>query len=73
MRQGLTIDVKLLDYATPRQREVLEAIIEHGGAAAAARALGVNSSTPWHYYKDVVKKAARQGYSPDHDMTLFTR
>jgi len=38
---ALQIDDRLLDYCTPRQREILQAIIDNGGAGAAARALGV--------------------------------
>lgn len=69
MANGLEIDSAYLDYATPRQREILEAVIEYGGAGAAARMLGIDRTFPPKVYRDVKKKAARAGYAPDHDFT----
>jgi molybdenum-dependent DNA-binding transcriptional regulator ModE len=42
MALRLKIDEALFEYATPRQREILEAINLHGGAKAASLALGIN-------------------------------
>lgn len=58
----------LMQYATERQREVLEALQTEGGAAAAAKKLGVNRGTIWSAQKAVKDKAAKQGYSPEHDL-----
>ena len=38
----LKIDEALFAYATPRQRELLEAVNLHGSAKAASIALGIN-------------------------------
>lgn len=69
MAYGLEVDPAYLEYATPRQREILEAVIEYGSAGAAARALGFNRTYAPKVYADVKKKAARAGYAPDHDFT----
>lgn len=61
-------DPTLRDYATEHQWKVLEAIAEHGSCRAAAPHLGVNESTVRRAQKAVLIKAARQGYSPAHDM-----
>lgn len=64
------IDEGLFAFATPRQQEVIQAINKHGGIRPAARALGLQSHGPVNkVVKSVKSKAARQGYSPDHDMT----
>ena len=65
----LKIDEALLAYATPRQREVLEAVNLHGSAMAASLALGINKGAASDAYNAVIKKAARSGYSPEHDFT----
>jgi len=65
----LKIDEALLVYATPRQREVLEAVNLHGSAMAASIALGINKGAASDAYNAVIKKAARSGYSPEHDFT----
>lgn len=65
----LKIDEALFAYATPRQREMLEAINLHGSALAASLALNMNKGAASDAYNAVVKKAARSGYSPKHDFT----
>lgn len=62
-------DLNLLEYATPRQRELLLAWREHGGLRAAAKALDVNKRLIQNARDRVMAKAAMRGYSPDHDMT----
>lgn len=61
---ALTVDENLLQYATPRQREILEAVIAHGGSRAAGRALGIDITYPSAVYAAVKKKAALGGYAP---------
>ena len=65
----LMIDEALFAYATPRQREVLEAVNLHGSAKAASLALGINQGAASDAYIAVKKKAARHGYAPQHDFT----
>lgn len=67
--QGLSLEVdeNLLQYATPRQREVIEEIQRQGSAEKASRSLGVDPSYPRKVYKAVQKKAARMGYAPEQD------
>lgn len=63
------IDEKLRPWATPDQAKYMAAIEVHGGVRAAARALGVHHSTVTKSITRLKASAARQGYSPDHDMT----
>lgn len=64
---ALEIDENLIQYATPRQREVIEAIRDHGGGRAAAAFLTVDLSYPSKVYKAVQASAAKKGYAPEHD------
>lgn len=61
-------DDTLLQYATERQAECLRAYWEHDSIRKAADALGINNRAVWGAISAVKKKAARQGYSPEHDM-----
>lgn len=63
------IDQKLYEFATPRQREILDAVELHGGKKQAAKALGLNRSTVQDVFRSVQRKSATMGYSPEHDMT----
>ncbi len=65
----MQLDPRLLEWATERQAEVLDAIIKHRGVVAAAKALGITHSAVSRSLKAVKRKAALVGYSPDHDMT----
>jgi hypothetical protein len=69
MAVPLQIDEALFAYATPRQRELLEAVNLHGSAKAASIALGINQGAASDAYNAVKKKAARHGYAPQHDFT----
>lgn len=62
------IDPKLLAFAAPRQAEYLRAIHEHGSMRKAAVALGVHHATVARAMEALRKRAAHQGYSPEHDM-----
>jgi hypothetical protein len=62
-------DPRLLEWATGREREYIEAIEKHGSGRAAAQVLGLNESTIRRAFAALQKKAARAGYSPDHAMT----
>lgn len=59
----------LLQYAqTDRQREIIEAIIEHGSQRKACKALGVHKGTITSALDKVKRHAAQKGHSPEHDM-----
>ena len=65
----LKIDENLYKYCTPRQREILEAVDRLGSAKAASIELGMNVGGASQTYNDVLKKAAKVGYAPEHDFT----
>ena len=59
-------DPKLVIHATPRQREILEAITLHGSQRKAAAALGMSPGTVSNTLAAVQRKAASEGYAPGH-------
>ena len=69
MPSTITIDENLYRYCTPRQKQVLEAIDRLGSARAAATELGMNIGGASETYVAVKRKAAKFGYSPEHDFT----
>ncbi len=62
----LTIDPKYLPYATERQREILQAVIDLGSTKAAAERFGIHIGLPCRFYQAVKARAAKQGYAPGH-------
>lgn len=62
----MKLDPKLKDYATPRQQEVIDAVIETGTMEKAAKKLGVVKNTIFEAVQGARKKAARAGYAPGH-------
>jgi len=69
MPASVTIDENLFKYCTPRQKQILEAIDRLGSAKAASIELGINKGAASETYIDVKRKAAKMGYSPEHDFT----
>jgi hypothetical protein len=63
------MDAQLASFATPRQLEILEALEKHGSHGKAAKALGCDKSLVGNVVRALKYKAAKQGYSPEHDMT----
>jgi len=63
------LDDNLKQFATARQIEYIDAVNEHGSLRKAAIALGVCKGTVQNSIDIVRRKAARQGFSPEHDMT----
>jgi len=67
----LQLDAELLRYCTTdRQREVVQAVIDSGGARAAARALGCNYTAVVNIVTLVRGRAAGKGYAPENDLTV---
>lgn len=62
------MDMRLLEWASPRQREFIQAVASSGGVRSAARLLNVHPKTIYDSIKAVKKKAAAHGYSPEHDL-----
>jgi hypothetical protein len=66
----LVIDESFKEFAiTDRQIEIVDAYIAHGSYRKAADALGVHKGTIQGCLDRLKAKAARQGYSPEHDLT----
>lgn len=63
------LDNRLVQYASVRQLEYLEAVDKHGSINKAAAALGVGRTTIQDSLKSLRCKAAASGFSPEHDMT----
>jgi len=59
---------ELKQFATPRQAEIIDAVIKNGSQRKAAKALGIDSRGLERMLKRVRKKASQQGWSPSHDM-----
>lgn len=59
-------DDALLQYATPRQREIMEAYWRLGSKAA-AKEMGLNPGRFTDAIAAVKKAAARKGYAPEHN------
>lgn len=65
MSKLIVVDPALLEYCTPRQREVLEAIIAaKGNGGEVARRFGFHPSMPSKMVKDVKRKAGILGAVP---------
>lgn len=56
----------LKEYATPRQIEYIDAVIEHGSNRQAAAALGVASTSVDRSLNSLRQTAARLGHAPGH-------
>lgn len=69
MTHPLKVDPGLLQYATEKQRQALEAIIEHGSARAAGEAIGINFGYVARVLPAVKKRAALAGYAPEEGLT----
>lgn len=63
------IDPKLIEFATVRQIEYIDAIEKYGGIVAAAKQLKVSHQVVSKSMSVLKKFAASRGYSPRHDMT----
>lgn len=59
----------LMQYAAPRQREILELRQKHKNWAQAMRSGGLDPANTHRTMRNLIRRAAKQGYSPDHGMT----
>jgi len=64
----MKIDPKLKQWATPTEAKWIDLVNEHGSSRKAAAAEGLTKTTVNEALARVVKRAAIQGYSPDHQM-----
>lgn len=64
----LQIDERLKEWATPTQGRYIDLINLHGGARAAAKAIGTCHSTLTKAISRLKKVAAAHGYSPEHGL-----
>jgi hypothetical protein len=65
----MIIDPKLREWATVRQLEYIDAIEKFESQRKAATALGVSKTAIQEAILNLKKKAAKRGYSPEHDMS----
>lgn len=56
----------LLEWATPKQAEVLASLIETGSDRETAAALGISLALVQKHFSDARARAAAQGFSPEH-------
>ncbi len=63
-----TLDPNLKDFATDKQWQYLLALQEYGSDRKAAAAVGVGKTSIVRARTAVALKAAKAGYSPEHDM-----
>ncbi|MGI4991041.1 helix-turn-helix domain-containing protein (plasmid) [Halobacteriovorax sp. GFR7] len=62
--------LQFLPYCTNRQKEIIEAVVKHGSAENAAKALGCSKSNIGHTLARVESRAAKKGYAPQLGTSL---
>lgn len=66
----MSIDPRLLEFCNSDiQREIVQAVIDHGSQIKAAKALDKARGSVSNTIIRVRRNAERRGYSPDHDLT----
>lgn len=63
-RPAKKIDAALMEFATPDQRAILEAVNSEGGTRGASKALGIKRHIILETVDAVTKRAAIRGYAP---------
>jgi len=66
------IDVKHLEFATPRQRQIAETYLKTGNFSEVARQHGISRSSAQTLIKRLIRTAARSGYFPQGDASRPT-
>jgi hypothetical protein len=70
MSNTLTLTEEILQYCqTDRQKELCMAVIKEGSGNAGARSIGMDVGQACKMLSAIRGRAARAGYSPEHDMT----
>lgn len=69
MTVATELDPRLLEWATERQKEYIQAVRLTGGIRSAARQLGIDHALIHRAIKAVQLKAAKAAYAPDHGLT----
>lgn len=64
-----TIDPGLIQFATVRQVEFIEAVDKYGSMRAAAKEMGLAEATIRSSMNGLHARAIKQGYSPEHHLT----
>jgi hypothetical protein len=59
----------MIPWATPTEREVVEALIKAGDVVGAAAELGMTPVRMRAHLSELARRAAAKGWSPAHDMT----
>lgn len=62
------VDPELKNWATPRQIEIIDAVLEHGSYRKAALHLKVNHSSISRSIERLKVEAAKRGYAPEYDL-----
>lgn len=62
----MQFDPRLLDYATPRQKEYVQLLANFESFASLERSLGLTKDTVAKSIRSMMRMAARQGYAPGH-------
>lgn len=62
------IDERLLKFAVPSQKKILEMVIRLGSFRAAAKELNLHHDKPRMVLRTVTRKAAKQGYAPEQGL-----
>lgn len=64
----MAVDPAILEYGSPtvRQRQIIEALIEHGSQRKAAEAIGCHKKGVANALNAVARRAALAGYAPGH-------
>lgn len=65
----MVIDERLRDFASLRQRQIIDAVNVAGTVTGGAKAIGVTRATAQSAIRRATLTAARAGYAPAHDMT----
>lgn len=69
MSRTSSVDPALKEWAsTERQKQYIDAVNAAGGMMAGAESLGISYQNMSRAISKIKERAAKQGYSPDHDM-----
>lgn len=69
MSDPLTVDACWKRWASPRQQQLIDAILDTGSLTAACAKIGMDKSNGSKAIAAVRVRAASAGYAPEHDMT----